>query len=234
MGDATGRIATATPADGRSFLDDLQFEYRRTDAGMVGEVEITDLMLAPGHDQACISVLATVADVLTGIPVSTRSAKTLALTTDLAMRVLGPVPAGTYAASAEIVKYGKTIVVTEARFEQDGAVLAHCWASFVTMPYPGEFSSTGPPGRVGNNGRLSDHFFDALGLRTLGPGVVEVDRNAYTLQPAGTLQGGVICAQMEAAVGSLIGRPVTDLDVRFLSAVRDGPYRASLAKGPSQ
>lgn len=209
----------------RSFLEDLQFVYEPTETGMVGEVEITEQMLVPGHDQACISVLATVADVLTGIPVSTRAADTIGLTIDLALRVLAPVPAGTFQATSRVVKFGKTVSVTEAWFERDGAVLAHCWASFMVVPlvYGG---STKSRNRVGNSGRLTEHFNEALGLRVIEPGIVEVDRNAYTLQPAGTLQGGVVCALMETAVESITGRPVTDLDVRFLSAVRDGPGRA--------
>ncbi len=52
-------------------------------------------------------------------------------------------------------------------------------------------------------------------------------RRPFVVQAAGSLQGGVVALLGEKAAESLAGRPVIDLDVRFLSAIRVGPGRAT-------
>ena len=54
----------------RTFLHDLQFDFEASEDGMLGTVTLTPAMLAPGSDRPLLSVLATVADVFTGMPVT--------------------------------------------------------------------------------------------------------------------------------------------------------------------
>lgn len=84
----------------------------------------------------------------------------------------------------------------------------------------------------------------AMGLRVIdGPaGVVEVDVDPILRNPAGTLQGAMVAALVEAAVeqalGARWGAPafVTDLHVRYLAQNRIGPIRSRtrvLGDGPT-
>jgi acyl-coenzyme A thioesterase PaaI-like protein len=67
-----------------------------------------------------------------------------------------------------------------------------------------------------------------VGAHVVAPGTAEVERAPFLEQAAGSLQGGVVALLAEMAAGSLAGgAPVLDLDVRYLSAVRVGPGRAT-------
>jgi hypothetical protein len=78
--------------------------------------------------------------------------------------------------------------------------------------------------------RMTRPFADAVGARVVSPGVIEVDRYPYVMQPAGTIQGGIVALLGELAGESVLGRPVTHLEVRFLSTVRVGPARTSTTR----
>jgi acyl-coenzyme A thioesterase PaaI-like protein len=83
-----------------------------------------------------------------------------------------------------------------------------------------------------------------MGLRIVdGPaGEVEVDVDPILRNPAGTLQGAMVAALVEAAVEQVLGHRwdapafVTDLHVRYLAQNRTGPIRSRtrvLGDGPS-
>jgi len=212
----------------RTFLHDLEFEFERNGDALSGSLTITPEMLTPGSDQALLSVIATVADVFTGIPIS-HDGK-VALTVDLVTRLLRPIGVGTYSIESDVIKEGRSLIVTEAVVRDGSDHVAHCLATFVPFPVPGLASSdpTGIQGRIPiGGGGLSSPYADALGVRRLAAGVAEVDRTAYTLQPAGTIQGGTIAALIEAAATDRLGGPLRDLDVRFLATVKAGPARAT-------
>jgi hypothetical protein len=57
--------------------------------------------------------------------------------------------------------------------------------------------------------------------------VVELDRVPYVTQPAGTIQGGAVALLGELAAESATGAPVTDLELRYLSAIRVGPAQTA-------
>jgi acyl-coenzyme A thioesterase PaaI-like protein len=216
-------------ADGpwRTFLHDLLFDFEASEFGLQGTVTLTPEMLTPEADRPLLSVLATVADVFTGMPVTIHRPGTVALTVDLVLRLLRPVGAGRYPIESTVVKYGRTVIVTEAVIRDDRGPIAHCWATFVPFSVPNlaaRTSTTGP--RIGGGG-LRAPFIDAVGVRVVAPGVAEVDKTAYTLQPAGTIQGGALCALVEAAGRSVLDRPLADIDLRFRATVKHGPARAT-------
>lgn len=207
----------------RTFLHDLQFDYVRDGGSLRGSLTITPEMTAATGDRALVSVIATVADVFTGIPVSGNGQ--VALTVDLVTRMLGPMGVGTYTMESDVIKEGRSLVVTEAVVAGDDGAVAHCLATFVPFPVPDFVSGPGGGLPIGAGG-LTQPFLAALGVRRVGPGVAQVDRTAYTLQPAGTIQGGTISALIEAAAADQLGGPLAELDVRFLATVKEGPARA--------
>lgn len=220
-------IIDHTDAPGRTFLHDLQFDFEASQAGLRGTLTLTPEMLTPDLERPLLSVLATVADVFTGIPISTSRPGTVALTVDLGLRLLRAVGAGRYAIESTMVKNGRTVIVTEAMISEDDGPIAHCWATFVRFSVPGFVSGSAKSGPPIGEGGLSEPFIEAVGVRVVDDGVAEVDKTAYTLQPAGTIQGGTLCALIEAAGASVLGRPLADIDARFLATVKVGPARAT-------
>lgn len=219
-----------TGAAARTFLHDLEFDYEATGDGMRGSLTLTPQMMASEADRPVLAVLASVADVFTGMPISIRHPRTVALTVDLVLRLLRPIPVGRYAIESTVVKHGRTVSVAEATISDHRRAVAHCWATFVPFTMPEDLPAPSARSRIGEGGGLRQPFLDALGIRVHAPGTATVDKRAYTLQPAGTIQGGVVCGLVEAAAGSILGQPLNDIDVRFLATVRHGPGRATAVR----
>lgn len=213
-----------------SYLEEIPFSHHLADGGLEGELEITDHLLVPEGRQVRISVLSSVADVLTGVLIADSSPdpKT-AMTVDLSVRIFKPITAELLQLRSRIVKRGRTLSTAEAWFHRDGQPVAHAWATFMLSPRPQDTMKGVPMTKTRGEVEMSQPFTVALGFDTIEPGVVEVKRSPYTLQPAGTIHGGVVCALAEDAALSLTGRPVTELDVRYLSTIRIGPARATAA-----
>ena len=76
-------------------------------------------------------------------------------------------------------------------------------------------------------GSMTSSFPDLVGVRTVAPGVAEIELVAFVMQASQSLQGGLFGLLAEVAAESLTSAPVLDLDIRYLSAVRVGPGRAT-------
>ncbi len=76
-------------------------------------------------------------------------------------------------------------------------------------------------------GTMEKPFPEHVGAYVIEPGVTEIERTPFVMQAAGSVQGGAVALLGELAAESLTGLPVMDLDVRYLSAVRVGPGRAT-------
>jgi acyl-coenzyme A thioesterase PaaI-like protein len=214
--------------ESKSFLHDLKFELFPTEHGMTGTFEVTPQMIVPGTGQVHAGILATVADVAMGTPVSNvQGERVVGLTIDLVTRVLGAIGPGTYDVDATVLKRGRTIAVADTTFTSAGKAVGHCLATFMPRVIDGPLAMPMPKqgARLGD-GVLEAPFADSLGIVVEQPGVAVVDRRPYTLQPAGTIQGGVVCTLAEVAAQSILGGTITDLDVRFLAPVKVGPGRA--------
>jgi acyl-coenzyme A thioesterase PaaI-like protein len=210
-----------------SFLQELPFSHHQSEGGVVGEMDVTESLLVPGRDQVRISALASVADVITGVLISSRTTPALALTVDLGVRVIRPPGLGPLELTSRVVKLGRTISAAEGWFRRDGELMAHTWATFMASPRPQDTIPGIAPNRARGPREITEPFAEALGLDLIKPGIVQVERRPYTLQPAGTLQGGVICAMAEVAAESITESPINEIDVRYLSTVRIGPGRAT-------
>lgn len=76
-------------------------------------------------------------------------------------------------------------------------------------------------------GSMPVAFPDHIGMRVVEPGVTEIEHGPFLQQASGSLQGGAVALLGELAAESLTRRPVLDLDTRYLTAVRQGPGRAT-------
>src|SRR5262249_59491306 len=88
--------------------------------------------------------------------------------------------------------------------------------SFIASPRAGDVIPLPVVDRDFRAGRFDRPFAEALGARVVAPGAVEMDRDTYVLQPAGTIQGGAIALVAELAAESLSNRAVDDLQLRYL------------------
>ena len=67
---------------------------------------------------------------------------------------------------------------------------------------------------------------DKMGLRRVGPGVVELDKSAYVLNSFGTVNGGATAITLAAAAESAVpGAVAADVSVRYVGQAGTGPVR---------
>ena len=234
MSTETNDLSDSIPEDATHpepyFISQLGFRIEPSEGGMVGEIELVPELMVPGHPVPRISVLATAGDILIGQLANTLTTE-IALTVDLAVRVLRPVESERLTMSATILKAGRTLIAGEAYWaDHRGNMVAHCWATFMASPRPLDSGMTGDPEHTAPAHRgpmLKVPFLEMLRLEVPTAGVAEVPRRPAILQPTGTLQGGVICALAEQAAESKIGAPITSLDTRYLAGIREGNGRAT-------
>jgi acyl-coenzyme A thioesterase PaaI-like protein len=174
-------------------------------------------------------VLATLADVVTGVLATQLTLPRFALTLDLSVLGLAATHGDRLLMSGRILKTGSTIIATEARFVEEGSErpVAYSYVTFMRAPRAEDVMDGVPSSRPLGPTTMPAPFAEQLGARVLGPGVVELDRTPYVMQPTGTIQGGAVALLGELAAESLLGTAVVDLDVRYLSTVRVGPARTS-------
>jgi acyl-coenzyme A thioesterase PaaI-like protein len=214
---------------GNTFIAELGLSQSFTPDRVVGSFEVVPELCAPGSDSARAAVLLTLADMAAGSISSAATAPRICLTLDLSIRVLLPV-VGHVELESRVLKSGKNTTVAETVFRSGGELVALSWSTFVASPRPGDVLEVPPLSFRGHGpSRLRGPLADQVGCRIVAPGVAEVDRVPYVMNPAGTLQGGIVALLAEVATGSLPGvdAPVTELDVRYLSATRVGPGRAT-------
>jgi acyl-coenzyme A thioesterase PaaI-like protein len=188
-------------------------------------------LCVPETDVVLTSVLLTWADILAG-PLATQSTlPRVCMTNDLTVRLLGRPPAGEVDLRAAVLKSGRTTTFTETWLCAAGAdapfAVAH--GTFVASPRPQDVIDLET--LAGNRGTrtLESPLPERLGVRLVEPGVAEVHRRDDLLNPADTLQGGVVALLAEIAALSIAGGGAIahELDVRYLKATRVGPARAT-------
>ena len=104
--------------------------------------------------------------------------------------------------------------------------MALAYLTFMTSPRPQDQSPPIPDG-MAFDGSMPADFPQRVGVRTVAPGITELERRPFLVQAAGSLQGGMVALLGETAAESLTGRPVVELDARFFTGVRVGPGRAT-------
>jgi acyl-coenzyme A thioesterase PaaI-like protein len=221
---------TQDPGSVQMFVNDIPFGFDVSENGieMVGDATITDALRSPGSGLPRASVLATIADCMAGIPACLTTAPRLAVTLDIVVHNVAERCGDRLDIAGEIVKQGRSTVAGEVRFSdaRTKALVALSYVTFMASPRP---QDQAPPLVRGmrTTGSMTTPFPDFLGLRTIAPGVAEIDLVQFVMQASRTLQGGVFGLLAEVAAASLTQSPVLDLDIRYLSAVRVGPGRAT-------
>jgi acyl-coenzyme A thioesterase PaaI-like protein len=222
--------APIVPLTGPIFVSDLPFGFELADDGvtMVGDATISDALRSIHSTLPRPSVLATIADCIAGIPACFVTTPALAVTLDIGVRLVGARAGDQLEVTGEIVKRGRSTVASEIRFldAETKLLVATSYVTFMASPRP---QDQAPPLQRGmrTTGAMPSPFPDFVGLRVVAPGVAEVDLTPFVMQASRTLQGGVVALLGEVAAESLTGSAVLDLDVRYLSAVRSGPGRAT-------
>lgn len=215
------------------FVNDIPFGFdlAADGIGIVGDATITDALRSAGSGLPRASVLATIADCMAGIPACLATAPRLAVTLDIVVRNVAERCGDRLEVAGEIVKQGRSTVAGEVRFSdaRTNDLVALSYVTFMASPRP---QDQAPPLLRGmrTTGSMASPFPDYVGIRIVEPGVVEVDLVHFVMQASRTLQGGVVALLGEVAAESLTSSPVLDLDVRYLSAVRVGPGRATATR----
>jgi acyl-coenzyme A thioesterase PaaI-like protein len=199
----------------------------------VGRAPVVPEVCVPGSVALRTSVLATWADVVTGTLCISAVMPRIPLTLDLEVQVLEPLVEGdTVTVEASIVKRGRTVFVSEARFFVEGsaAPAALALASFIASPdpnhrFPPDFR---PPLRQ-ETGRLAVPFAQRAKCAVTTPGTAEVPRQEEGLNSSGGIQGGLVALAAEEAAASLADGPVflRSLNLRYLRPFAAGPARAT-------
>jgi acyl-coenzyme A thioesterase PaaI-like protein len=229
--DAVPRGA-AEGAPIQMFVNDIPFGFDLGEDGvsMVGDATLSEALRSPSSGLPRASVLATIADCIAGVPACLSTAPRLAVTLDIAVRNVAP-PwrcGDRLEVAGEIVKQGRSTVAGEVRFSdaETHELVALSYVTFMASPRPQDVAPVMLRG-MRTTGSMPIAFPDYIGLRTVEPGVAEIDLVHFVMQASQSLQGGAVALLGEMAVESLTSAPVLDLDVRYLSAVRVGPGRAT-------
>lgn len=201
---------------------------------LVGRGPVVPELCIPGVGVARPSVLLAWADILTGSLANEFTLPRVCMTVDLSVRIVRPIPAGAeLVAVGRILKTGATLTFGETTFSiaGDDDVIAESLATFVASPRPQDLGGSRGEMAAQAPGRMSAPpapLAELLGSRVVAPGVVEADRHERILNWAQTVQGGAVASLAEEAVLALDDPPVpSELEVRYLAAVRVGPMRAT-------
>jgi acyl-coenzyme A thioesterase PaaI-like protein len=228
------RVDSGQPAmgagAGQTFLTGIPFSFGIAEDNMsaAGDATITDALRSVGSALPRPSVLATIADCVAGIPAGLMITPTMSVTLDIVVRIVAPARGDRLELKGDLVKVGRSTVAGEVFFydAETMATVAYSYATFMGSPRPQDLA---PPFTRGMRtvGSMEEPFPEHVGAHILEPGVVEIERTPFVVQAAGSLQGGIVALIGEMAAESLLGSPVIDLDVRYLSAVRVGPGLAT-------
>jgi acyl-coenzyme A thioesterase PaaI-like protein len=215
------------------FVNDIPFGFDLAEDGtrMRGDATITDALRSPGSGLPRASVLATIADCMAGVPACLSTAPRLAVTLDIVVRNVAEKCGDRLEVAGEIVKQGRSTVAGEVRFRDSETkeLVALSYVTFMASPRPQDQAPVMLRG-MRTPGTMPIPFPEYIGLRVPEPGVAEVDLVHFVMQASHSLQGGAVALLGEVAAESLTNSPILDLDVRYLSAVRVGPGRATAAR----
>lgn len=206
-------------------IEELGFEHWFSDGKSCGRVQVVPGMLVPGTQLVRIGVLAVLADLASGQPVT----GAVTPTTDLSVHVVHLRPAESITLVAEVLKAGATLMFVETMLmaDHEPEPFATSLATFMSRPV------VQMPHQEQRPAPLSQPVADRIGVEVLRPGVAELALRPDILNDHhhGTVQGGLLAILGEVSAASLWaeGEPhlVVDLDIRYLNRVKVGPVRAS-------
>jgi acyl-coenzyme A thioesterase PaaI-like protein len=161
-------------------------------------------------------------------------------TTDLSVRAPALAAPTRLVAHGEILHAGRSTVTSEVRLESDAAPFAYGQTSFRRVPRPGPAPTPEELARL-----VLPEVIECVPLerplaREAGIVVADASRGCVALPlrdalrtPGGVMQGALVALLVEEAALALAEHAdagphvVTELDVRYLAAGREGPIRSS-------
>ena len=213
------------------FISRLGVSYRIDGDVVRGRFVAGDYTRVPETRLVRAGVLVTVADVVAGWGANRVVFPRIPLTLDLTVRRLRPIEAGDGAEmdiTARVLKAGVTTVVSEVVFADaasgEAVVMSH--ATFINSPRPEDEFTEPLPART-HPSSLTRPIMQDIGASVVAPGVAQLARVPYVLQPAGTIQGGAVGLLAELAAESFAAAPIADLELRYLATIRIGPAVAT-------
>jgi acyl-coenzyme A thioesterase PaaI-like protein len=178
------------------------------------------------------SVLATWADVVTGMSASHAILPRIPVTLDLETQVVRPTAAGaTLHVTSVPAKIGRRIVTSRAEFVDaaDGTLVAISYASFIASPNPDHVLENGFPDTIQTEHRLPMPLEERTQRVIVCPGVVDLPRLPDGQNATGAIQGGLVCLGAEEAILSAVapGTSLGSLTMRYFRPFMIGPARAT-------
>ena len=202
---------------------------------LVGRATIVPEMWTPGTEGLRLSVLATWADIVTGVLAGATYRPRVGVTLDLDVHLLGPPPrSGTVTGVAAVLKAGRSVIVNRAWFTLDGEPepFAVATGSFMASPNPDHvFRDDGVPGRILEQGTLSEPLAARAGIVHHAPGLVELPAWIENRNASDAIQGGLLSLVAEEAALSLApGAHLSSVALRYLRGFRSGPALATATR----
>jgi acyl-coenzyme A thioesterase PaaI-like protein len=232
------------------YLSDLGFRPTLEAAASRVLFEVTPALCGPDGG-VLLGVLATAIDMAAGGLSRRQAEPEWVATSDLAIDLAVPIPAGPCRVDCRLARRGRTLVTLEldlrARHHEAAPRHGLATAAFAVLPNPGREQGSGPRGdgresppddapvaagssSRGAGARAGLPLHDRVGIRRLdaASGVVEAELDDYLRNTFGALQGGVVAVLGEAAILAATGRPLIALAVRYRSLGRVGPFRTAV------
>lgn len=187
---------------------------------------------------ASLGFVSAVADVSAAMVALSAAHPNWTATADLALHSTGWLVEGPMRIESRLIRRGSHIVVTGSNvFDGNGQRVATGTISFASIPRAASVTATDfvPADLVGQSRRLGPAepprpvpLAERVGLRTIGPGIVEIPKRDYVINSFGTINGGVLGALFQYAAESLVDDLVaTDLQIHYLRQAGAGPARTS-------
>jgi acyl-coenzyme A thioesterase PaaI-like protein len=206
----------------RHFVDLLALQVWSTDLGPRGRSRLRPSMWTPGTQRPRVGVVATMVDMIGGLVPEGFMTPTV----DLRFSVVDALPSeGTLDLETDTIKLGRTLLVSETLVRCEGRLVARGTTTFLS-----DFRRDLSLYRDDSEPDVDVvSFDDVISARIIDDATLELDpHQAITNDLRGTIQGGVQATFAELAAEHVLGRSgiVTDLEIRYLRAMKAGPLHA--------
>ena len=220
---------------------DLGVAYRLPEAGRIELSAGCSEQIVRADGSVCTEAICSIVDEAIGfvavLAAQPEWGSTAALTLGFTQNPVHP--EGRLRVEGRVVKAGRRLVFTECEVRWHDVLVAHARGQFarvgrtgsnthmeVPEPDPDEVFEMGNPGSRGAGDTGDQALSRSIGFTTQGPGSVELEFCEYVSNSSGILHGGVAAALVLAAAEDAAGAPARSAEVQFLSAGRQGPFRA--------
>lgn len=209
-----------------AFVGSIGIELWVDDAGeRRGRAEMRPALCVPGTSRPRLGVLTTMVDIIVGSP----PGGALTPTVDIRLRLLSAIPSsGPVLLTCRTVKDGRRLHVAEVTLQagEDPTPFGLATSTYLNQ------RMAGVPDWGARKQVEAPPIDEILAPRYLDDRTVEIDvTHAVRNGPGGTIQGGAQAVLAEMASEHVLaprGRfAVTDLDIRYVNAVKAGPVAAS-------